>query len=361
MSRQRERQSTEGQQHFRSSRRVEKLCHPPSDGSLATEMASECGDRCTLINIGQSFEGREMKVIKITSNSSTGNKSAVFVEGGAHAREWISPVFVNNLIYKLIIEYGVDSSVTLMLDNYDWYILPLVNPDGYQYSHDSERYWRKNRATTIFRDCVGVDLNRNFPSFGMSDPVYSKHPCEDTYGGPFPGSEPETKNLVKFLLGVDKLHVFLSFHSYSKMILIPWSHKMKPTTHHSALKTAGMAAANAMEAANGGKWVVGLAGELLSYNAAGTSLDWAYANTEAKFVFTFEMPPSRSPPGFVLPESSIKSVVDTTWPGVTTLIKTIINTPALEDKYFVSKGSSKGKDMCYCEIIFMLLFTFCYI
>lgn len=50
---------------------------------------------------GQSFEGREMKVIKITSNSSTGNKSAVFVEGGAHAREWISPVFVNNLIYKV--------------------------------------------------------------------------------------------------------------------------------------------------------------------------------------------------------------------------------------------------------------------
>jgi len=38
---------------------------------------------------------------------------------------------------QLIIEYGVDSSVTLMLDNYDWYILPLVNPDGYQYSHDS--------------------------------------------------------------------------------------------------------------------------------------------------------------------------------------------------------------------------------
>lgn len=50
---------------------------------------------------GESYEGREMKIIKISSSSGPSNKQAVFVDGGIHAREWISPAFVNNLIDKV--------------------------------------------------------------------------------------------------------------------------------------------------------------------------------------------------------------------------------------------------------------------
>ena len=50
---------------------------------------------------GQSYEKRDMKVIKIESGSGSSNKPAVFVDGGIHAREWISPVFVNNMINKV--------------------------------------------------------------------------------------------------------------------------------------------------------------------------------------------------------------------------------------------------------------------
>ena len=42
-----------------------------------------------------------MKIIKIESGSGSSNKPAVFVDGGIHAREWISPVFVNNMINKV--------------------------------------------------------------------------------------------------------------------------------------------------------------------------------------------------------------------------------------------------------------------
>ena len=28
----------------------------------------------------------------------------------------------------------------------DWYIMPLLNPDGYEYSHTDDRHWRKSRA-----------------------------------------------------------------------------------------------------------------------------------------------------------------------------------------------------------------------
>ena len=27
----------------------------------------------------------------------------------------------------------------------DWYVAPLINPDGYEYTHTNQRYWRKNR------------------------------------------------------------------------------------------------------------------------------------------------------------------------------------------------------------------------
>ena len=50
---------------------------------------------------GQSYEKRDMKVITIESGSGSSNKPAVFVDGGIHAREWISPVFVNNMINKV--------------------------------------------------------------------------------------------------------------------------------------------------------------------------------------------------------------------------------------------------------------------
>ena len=40
------------------------------------------------------------------------------------------------------------------------YFLPVLNPDGYEYTHTHDRMWRKNRAR--YGECVGVDLNRNF-------------------------------------------------------------------------------------------------------------------------------------------------------------------------------------------------------
>jgi murein tripeptide amidase MpaA len=37
----------------------------------------------------------------------------------------------------------------------------VVNPDGYEYSMNSERFWRKNRVP-VTAECIGIDNNRNF-------------------------------------------------------------------------------------------------------------------------------------------------------------------------------------------------------
>ena len=32
------------------------------------------------------------------------------------------------------------------VENFEWHIIPLLNPDGYQYSRTTDRLWRKNRV-----------------------------------------------------------------------------------------------------------------------------------------------------------------------------------------------------------------------
>ena len=38
-------------------------------------------------------------------------------------------------VSQLLSLYGVEPNVTSLVNEFDWYILPVVNPDGYHYSH----------------------------------------------------------------------------------------------------------------------------------------------------------------------------------------------------------------------------------
>lgn len=82
----------------------------------------------SLINIGASTEGRQMKVLKLSTGGS--NKPAIFIDAGIHAREWIAPV---TSLY--IVDQLVASQNRNLLKSVDWYILPVLNPDGYEFTH----------------------------------------------------------------------------------------------------------------------------------------------------------------------------------------------------------------------------------
>lgn len=105
----------------------------------------------------------------------------------------------------------------------DWYFLPVQNPDGYEYSHTRDRYWRKNRRRAgIF--CQGVDLNRNY-GFHWGEQGTSRWPCSEVYCGKGPFSEPETKAVQDFFMNsTAKFKASLSFHSYGQYILYPWGY-----------------------------------------------------------------------------------------------------------------------------------------
>nr|CAG4649078.1 EOG090X00QE [Scapholeberis mucronata]SVE93443.1 EOG090X00QE [Scapholeberis mucronata] len=120
-----------------------------------------------------------MNLVKISTGGS--GKNAIFIDGGIHAREWISPAFTTWLIHELVENYAAHPQY---VDNIDWYIMPVINPDGYRYTFalNGDRLWRKNRAPNPGGLCIGTDLNRNF-GFHWNEGGSSVVPCIDTYHG----------------------------------------------------------------------------------------------------------------------------------------------------------------------------------
>lgn len=67
------------------------------------------------------------------------DRPAIFVDGGMHAREWISPATIMYLTHRLLEDQADKPSTEGMTDKIDWYIFPVINPDGYEYSWNSVR------------------------------------------------------------------------------------------------------------------------------------------------------------------------------------------------------------------------------
>lgn len=91
----------------------------------------------SLISIGNSYEGRAMKVLKLSTGGK--NKPAIFIDGGIHAREWIAPATVLYMVDLML------SSHKDLLNEVDWYVLPVLNPDGYEFTHTKSAVIKINR------------------------------------------------------------------------------------------------------------------------------------------------------------------------------------------------------------------------
>lgn len=80
----------------------------------------------------------------------------------------------------------------------DFYIVPVLNPDGYEYTHTIDRMWRKNRRVPKTGSCIGTDLNRNF-GYKWGGLGASKNPCDETFRGTAAFSEPESKAIKDYI------------------------------------------------------------------------------------------------------------------------------------------------------------------
>ena len=151
-------------------------------------------DFVTMETIGETLEGRQIKIVKI--NSENVDLPVIFIDAGIHAREWISPAAVMFFVHKMVkmIAKGKGEG---NLASFQWHIVPLANPDGYQYSIDKDRMWRKNRQSNKGSKCEGVDLNRNFQlAYGTAS---SSNPCQEDFRGANAFSEKESVTIRDYL------------------------------------------------------------------------------------------------------------------------------------------------------------------
>ncbi|XP_035782963.1 zinc carboxypeptidase-like [Anopheles albimanus] len=249
-------------------------------------------------SIGKSYEGRDMRLVKLSHQS--GNPG-IFIEANIHAREWITSATATWLLNELLTSQ--DPVVQDLATNYDWYILPIANPDGFHYTKTTNRLWRKNRKPQNVL-CAGTDLNRNFPYHWMEGGA-SQVPCNDIYAGPQPASEIETQNTIAFYETiVDKIELHLQFHSYGQYILLPYGYQDADyPENYSDQMAIAKAAASGFEARYNTKYTFGTIADVL-YVDSGSTTDWTHGYHKTPLSMCFEFR-DNGPYGFVLPADQI--------------------------------------------------------
>ncbi len=239
------------------------------------------------VDIGDSFEGREIWALKISDNVAlTEAEGKVLYTGCHHAREIMTPEIPYRFAEYLLDNYGSDPEVTSLIDDREIWIVPILNPDGHQYVVDVDPWWRKNRRPNPDSTSIGVDLNRNYGyKWGIDDIGSSPDGSSGIYRGTAGFSEPETE-AIRNLMQTYDFSFALNFHSYGDWYIYGWGHKRLATAHQDLYVAAG----DSMTAANG--YAPGNPYSNLVYIVNGGSDDWAYADTLTRsrcFSFTPEV------------------------------------------------------------------------
>ncbi|MBV1858709.1 MAG: hypothetical protein KUG77_09885 [Nannocystaceae bacterium] len=260
-------------------------------------LAARRPDLARVEQLGVSTHGRRIRALRLSA--AEGEAKAIVLNGGQHAREWISVMVSTCVADRMVAGYDTDPRIRAVLDDSVVWVAPVVNPDGYVHSWESDRYWRKNRA-----EPYGVDLNRNW-SVGFGGRGSSSNRRSQIYRGPHAFSEPETRAL-RDLITREPVVAHIDFHSFGQMILYPWGHTKKPAPQRDRLAALGDAMASAIAATHAERYKLMSADDL--YTAGGTALDWSYGEGGA-FAFTIELRPTGGS-GFVLPPEQIVPTCD---------------------------------------------------
>ncbi|XP_050426989.1 carboxypeptidase B-like [Adelges cooleyi] len=244
---------------------------------IIEKLAKDNFELIEILTIGHTIKGTPLKIIRIIPEEENEDYHSIWVDGGTHAREWIT---VSSVLYVLDVFVNNRNSLSVTMKNTEFFLMPILNPDGYMYSHKKDRLWRKNLAGTSHKHCLGIDLNRNwdYEWYGLSS---NRDPCSETYRGSHPSSEFEVKAISRFIEeNRYKIKGFITFHSYGQLILYPWAYTKSKLQDQADLHTVGQMISREILNKTSTEYKVG---------SARTAIDWAKGKALIKYVYAVEL------------------------------------------------------------------------
>ena len=255
----------------------------------------------------EAVAGHDIYALVLTDQRYPGPKPDFVILAEVHAREYVTSETALRFAERLVEQYGKDPDITWLLRYHEVHIIPMANPDGRKKAEQGF-WWRKNTNTqngcpneNPYQSYYGTDLNRNSSfkwnkcdGFGCS----TNDPCKDTFRGPNAKSEPETQAYQAYIASVfldqrgpsdedaapeDTTGVFLTIHSYSELVLIPWGWTQSKAPNAPGLQTLGRKFGFYTQYET---CYVSEPGCL--YQADGTTDDWVYGELGVP-AYTFEL------------------------------------------------------------------------
>lgn len=177
------------------------------------------------VSLGLSLGGEQIWMWKVSDFALLDEpEPEILIDGLHHAREPISMQAAVYFCMRLLAGYDNDPTMTTLVNNREFFFVPIVNPDGYLFNEASHPLggglWRKNRRNNG-DGTFGVDLNRNYGfQWGFDNVGSSPATFSETYRGQAAFSEPCTQAMRDFAESRD-LHFGISLHSFGRMVFFP--------------------------------------------------------------------------------------------------------------------------------------------
>jgi hypothetical protein len=333
-------------------------------------------DIMSLTSIGQTYEGRDILLVKLSDNVTINeNEPKVLLMGAHHGDEKPSYEVLIFFIKYALQNYekhnndddedgqinedpidGLDNDRDNLIDedpsedrlrkiiqNTQIFLIPMVNPDGVEYG------WRKNRDPNYEKDdsnnyisSYGVDLNRNYGyrwnlPYLFPEQYHLNYLTDDsswTYRGEYPFSENETKAVKNFVETHD-ISISLSYHDYGEWMIFPWMHTSMHTPHESLFRSIGynLSRINKYELKIYGQY--GTKDYIIPRfcGTPGSSENWLYGENGI-IAYTIELCKYRSPKNY-------NHMIDTCWKHVGVNLYVCERSWTIEEekeKYYISRS-----------------------
>ncbi|KXN73517.1 peptidase M14, carboxypeptidase A, partial [Conidiobolus coronatus NRRL 28638] len=266
-------------------------------------------------SIGKTYKGRDIFAVHLTNPVNYGPpKKKVWLQSLIHAREWISGSTTQFIFDYLLKNKDSNPQVKKLLNDIEIIFIPIVNIDGYIYTHTVNRLQRKNLNFEAGGN--GVDLNRNYP-YHWGGEGASPDPNHFSYRGSSPASEPETQAIISYYNKTGPFDGAIDFHSYGQLVLRPYTDNNRDSPTEAEHKKLGDGIRDSIQSVRGTPYISQKFIDM--YAGAGAMTDWTCGDQCQTYSYLIELSPKNEGQdlqGFILPPSDIVPIGNETISGV---------------------------------------------